>query len=309
MEEVGAGVVAPDGGPAIGVDDRTDHLADLGQPLGGIDPVLVEATEGQRGVQHPRGTSRMDEDARVADLATGLRVERRAVQDHDITEGEQDRRLHLVHLASDEVGHPVGLEHSPQVAGHGAGGDVPAGRPGPLLLVGHGRLEALQVHLHIPLGRDLLGQLQREAVGVVQLERNVAGQPPVLAELPEGIVEDGQADAEGLPEATLLTVQHVAYEGMVAFQLRIVRTHDLHDGIHQQGHDLVLDAEQPGMADGAPDYPPQHVAPVLVAGERSVADQEGGRPGVVGQDPLRYVGAIARTVGNAADLADPFQQA
>ena len=141
----------------------------------------------------------------------------------------------------------------------------------------------------------------------MQLEGHVAGQPPVLAELPEGIVEDGQADAEGLPEATLLTVQHVAYEGMVAFQLRIVRTHDLHDGIHQQGHYLVLDAEQPGMANGAPDYPPQHVAPVLVAGERAVADQEGGRPGMVGQDPLRYIGAIARTVGNAADLADPVQ--
>jgi hypothetical protein len=70
MEEVGAGVVAPDGGPTIGVADRADLLADLGQTIGVIHPVLVEAIEGQRGVQHLRGTSRMDQDARFADLAT-----------------------------------------------------------------------------------------------------------------------------------------------------------------------------------------------------------------------------------------------
>ena len=63
------------------------------------------------------------------------------------------------------------------------------------------------------------------------------------------------------------------------------------------------------MPDSPTNDSPQHVATVLVAGEHTVADHEGRRPGMVSQDPLRHVGPVAGPVGDPAEFADTGQEA
>ena len=193
VEEVGSGVVTADGRPTIGVDGGSDHAAYLQGPVYHLDVVLVQAVERQRGVYHPRSAGPRYKRPGVADLATGLGVERGAVQHDHSTVGEQDRGVGLFLLPSHKLGGTVGLQHRPEVAGGRRASCLLAGRPGPLLLVGHGDPEALQVDLDAPFGGDLFGQFQGEPVGVVQLEGHVAVQPAALAYPVQGVVEDGQS--------------------------------------------------------------------------------------------------------------------
>ena len=72
---------------------------------------------------------------------------------------------------------------------------------GPLALLGHGLVEAGLVDLDALLGHDLLGHLEREAVGVVELEGHVARQGLARFQLVQRGVEDRRARAQGLPEA------------------------------------------------------------------------------------------------------------
>ena len=63
---------------------------------------------------------------------------------------------------------------------------------GHLALRGHGRVEAGAVDAEALLGGDLLGELEREAVGVVQRERHVPDRVP-SASPASSVVEDGEA--------------------------------------------------------------------------------------------------------------------
>src|SRR5438045_6964924 len=71
--------------------------------------------------------------------------------------------MYLPLLFRDESHHPRGLHSFPT-------------RRSSDLLLGHQPPEAFLVHLQPLLGRHLQGQVDREAVGVVQLERLLAAQ-------------------------------------------------------------------------------------------------------------------------------------
>ena len=73
-------------------------------------------------------------------------------------------------------------------------------------------------------------------------------------------------------------------------QLRVGAAHHLHDPLGEEAQERGLDAHRTAEAGSAPDDPPEHVAPSLVAGIDSVRDQEGHGPGVVGQHAQGDVG-------------------
>ena len=132
---------------------------------------------------------------------------------------------------------------------------------------------------------DVGGQVEREAVGVVQLEGRLAVEDvaPGLRHLGEFGFEDRHAMLDGREEALLFLPQHVHHAALAARQFGIGRAH-LGD---QVGHQLVEEGgartELVAVADGAADDAAQHVAAAFVAGNDAVGDQEGAGADVVGQ--------------------------
>ena len=149
----------------------------------------------------------------IGDLTARLRVARGAVE-HQLElvlavrpPAPQAEPAGRERLVAQELGVRPLAHHGPRRA---AGAVVTAlelaRRAGPLALLLHRRVEPGAVHRHVPLRGDLLGQLDRKAVGVVEGERVGAAD----AGRPAGqqLLEARESGFEGLDEALLLTGQH-----------------------------------------------------------------------------------------------------
>ena len=131
-------------------------------------------------VLHHQPALRAQQLTLVADLAAALRVERAAVQ-HDLG------RLRLAGNA--EHGQPIGPrlvripdELARQRGERRIGGEACAlAAARPLALLGHGPVEPLAVDRHVALRRDLDGEVDREAEGVVQAKRLIARDEAIAA--------------------------------------------------------------------------------------------------------------------------------
>ena len=186
------------------------------------DPDLVgdQALDRPLYVEHLEFDVGPDDGAGVAVLAAGLGVERGAVE-HDRddvalagvgrravgAEDAADRRLAGQLLVAAELGAADLVEQRP-VGRHVDVAALVGGGVGLRLapLLGHQRPEPGLVDGQALLARHLQGEVDREAVGVVQGERLLAGQRP-RAGLPvarDGPVEDRGAGPQGVPEGLLL---------------------------------------------------------------------------------------------------------
>ena len=148
------------------LDDARVVAVEAGQPVGGV-------------VDH-RGAGVGADHAGVADLAAALGVERRAVEEdrHLVAVAGDDREhgglgLHL--LAADELGGAVVVEDLLEARAVGVDVALLARLLGAGALLLHELLEGGEVDADPALGRHLLGDLDREAEGVVELEGDVAG--------------------------------------------------------------------------------------------------------------------------------------
>ena len=237
--------------------------------------------------------------AAVAHLAAGLGVERRAVEHHHRSLAGSDlldrrslavKRRHRAfereRIVAVELGRPAGILH--------AGGHRELGSgAGALALALHRRLEAGVIDAHVALARDVRGQIDRKAEGVVELEHGLAVEHPVLAR--ERAFEHLHAVFQGLGEALLLGLEHARHALLRLGQLRIGLAHDAREILDQAVEEGLGLAELVAVADGAADDAPQHVAASFIARNHAVDDEEGGRADVVGDDLER----IARQILDA----------
>ena len=293
MQDVGGGVVAADTGPALGVDGCGHPVADLQLALDGLDDVDMQLVDGVHGVGDPRpGPGRLARDlAGVPDLAAALGVERRAIQNDPPAGGVQHLSLRRQLGPPAELGRTRGGQQGHERR-HIVGGGHRTGTAGPFLLLGHRGREALCVHLDASLRGDLHGDLEGEAVRVVQQEGDIAVDPLARREAGHSPVEDGLSGAQRLAEPLLLAVDHVSHVAVVAGQVRVGLGHHVHHGVDHAAHDGIGHAQQVGVAHGSPDDAPQHVAAVLVGGEHAVAHQQRCGPGVIGEYPERHVAGL-----------------
>jgi len=188
-------------------------------------------------------------------------------------------------------------------------------RPGPL--VSHQPAEALGVDLHALLVRDLQGQVDREAVRVVQLKRLGAGDRPTARRpaFGDGGVQDRGTGPQRGQEGVLLRVRVVGDPAEVRCQLRVRRGHAVAGHRQQFGHRPLLPAQQPDRADRPAHDAAQHVAPPLVTRRHPVTDQHQGGTDVVGDDPqpdvvrVRLAGDVTgvRAVPFTGELGGPVQ--
>ena len=178
LEQVGGGVVAHDGPAALAVHLGGDLVPQVQGAAFHHSPVQVDPLV-LGGVDHVHRDAFRLQRAVVSHLAAAFPVEGGGVQHH------RDFRalsgaLHPLAVLDD--GHHFGLSLQLAVAGEdglrqargggalalpGVGAGVLPGAAGPLPLLLHQLAEALLVHGHPPLGENLLGQVQGEAVGVV----------------------------------------------------------------------------------------------------------------------------------------------
>ncbi len=313
VHQVGGGVVGPHPVAALGLDRQLDRVADR-EPAAREQSTMREhvaklALDVEHGNRDAGGVDRADRPG-IPDLATGLAVERGLVDDHqhlDTGFGAVDRlavdqqRRHLAlglgGVVAEELGGPGLLAN---LEPDGVGGCLAGAGPGlarrrPLAL--HRRVETLLVEPAALAAQDVGGQIDREAVGVVELEGDLTRQPLTLAELAGGVLQVLQAAPERVLEAGLLELQGAGDQRLGADQFGIGLTHGPDQRRHQAVHQRVGAAHDVGVAHGAPHDPAQHVAAALVRRQHAVGDQERTGAQVVGHHPVRD---LERPVGIGA---------
>jgi hypothetical protein len=275
-------------------------LADLAGP---DDPGVHDDAAGpELRIGHRDRPTRRPDQAPVADLAAGLRVERRPVQDEaDLLAFGRDR---LPSPGPDQREQPpIGLEG---LVPHELGRACLAGDRGELLLDAyvlrrtlpapalllHQGLEPVLVDLEPRLGRELARELFREAERVVELEDHIARQPLRIGRPPDLGFEQRHPLAQGAGEPSLFRARDLLDVRAVLHQLRVHVPEPFDRPLDQRRHDFLLDPESPGVRDDAAEHPAHDVAAALVGGLDAIGHQERGRATVLADHLERDVVAL-----------------
>ena len=260
--------------------------------------------------------------AAVGALTTGLSVERGAAQ-HDLRDlplgglGQlarvADQQVHPRLGAQLVVRNPLGLTEALQRAAIDGGvGVLTLLRRGiglrPPALLGHQAAEAFLVDRKALLGGHLEREVDREPVGVVQLERLVASEARFARLLRVGRcgVEDLGTLRERLREGVLLGVRDLRDAIEVGLQLGVRALHRVHAYRQQLRHRRPLDTEQAHRTNRAADEPAQHIAATLVARRHAVAHQHQRAAYVVCDDAEPDVVLLMPSVRTPAELGRAF---
>src|SRR5690606_14973135 len=315
VQQVGRGVVTADLLATLGIDACVDGLADADEALLDGAAMDVEVRRGLAGVVHVDVAGLGVEITGVADLAAGLAIERRAVEDDlDLlaslgalertvrAEDGDDGAVRLGLGVTEELGTRPDLrvEVGAIAALRLEGGAGAAG----LALAVHGDTEAVLIDGEALLGGHLGGELQREAVSVVEAEGLLAGDDllALLQQLGGEGLETVDAHRDGAAEARLLVGDDLQDLVLALAQLRIGIGELVDNDLRELRHELRLDAEEVAVADRLAEHAAQDVAAALVPRENAVADEEDGAAGVVGDDAERLGLDRVDAVGDAGQL-------
>jgi len=316
------GVVALDRRAALLVHGR-DHGGALGQgPLRELALVEQDALRGflRIGDFEPRALARGD-GAGVADLAAGLGVEGGLLQQefaalafgegiHQLSAGQdgddfgavgergiaRERRLEALF---DEMGDEIVLGGR-AVFARGAGAGA---------LFVHAAVERRLVDVEALFGGHQDGEVEGEAVGVVELEGLLAGEHGRigLLQFGDGFVEVGDAAVEGGGEGFLLGAQGADDFLAAGGQFGEEAAHLLFEDGEQLAEEGLHEADVAAVAGGAAQQAAQDVAAAVVGGHDAVGDGERQRAQVVGDDPHGHGGFVLE-VGLAGELGDGLDE-
>ena len=180
------------------------------------------------------------------------------------------------------------------------------GLAGALLLLLHELMEAVLVHAHALVLGHFDGQVDGEAVGIVQAEGVGAGEHGLAGGLvgAEHFVIDLHAAVDGAGEVLLLLLDDAGDIGAAVAQIAVVALVLLHHGLHDLVQEGLVDAQELAVAGGAAQQAAQHVAAALVGGQHAVGDHEHGGSGMVGDDAQGHVVLVGNAVAGAGELGD-----
>ena len=182
--------------------------------------------------------------------------------------------------------------------------------PGAAALGVHQFFEALVVDLETALADHLLGQVVREAEGVVELE-GVGGRDPGLLlcdRLFDELVEQRRSAVEGPAEALFFRPHPAVDPFLLGLELRVRVTHHLDGPVGEVGEPVAFEAEHPALLDRAAHDPAQDVSAVFVRRHDAGGDQEAHAARMVGDDPHRAGGRFVFAVLEAAPLLGELDQ-
>ena len=300
-------MVGAHGRTALAVDREFERLPG---PRGAVlnrDAMDEEIAELLLGAGDPQPRPLALHRARIADLTTGLAVERRLVEDEKadlaglqllhlgaVLQERQHDALGGLGLVAEELRRADALaDAEPHRFGRGLAGAGPGGA-GLLALALHGDVEDLRIDADAAGLQSVLRQVEREAVGVVEREGGLAGELLACGKLAGLLIQNGKTALQRLAEARLFEAQGLGDERLGAHQLRVGLPHLAHEGRHEAVHQRILGSEELGVPHGAPHDAAEHVAAALVRRQHAVGDEEGRGAQVIGDDA---VGGLAVALG------------
>ncbi len=248
-----------------------------------------------------RARRRLD-NAAVSYLAAAFGIEGRLRDDDcDVIAISASRREHfglaLVAVIADEARRGARAETDLR-----CDGVILARRASALFLLVHQAVEAREVHVDRMIAQHVLGQVERKAVGVVELERHFARQcmTTALLDAREFRVNQLQAAIECLAKARFLLRDHVGSLRCRSFDLRIRGAHRLDHARMRHREERAMDSEIAAVTRGAPNDPAQHVLAIGVAGHDAVGNQKRHRARMVSdrakRDVALFLLAVTRLV-------------
>ena len=244
-------------------------------------------------VGHVELAARVVKHALVAHLTARLGVKRCGVQHHHARlTGFQFGHGVAVSVQGQHfgVGRQVFIAHKVVARAHIVEGLVHlelACRTGLGFLLFHGGGKTRLVHAQAALAAHIGRQVEREAIGVMQLEGQFAWQH--LHATVEGGVQNLHAALQGFKEALFFHTQNVGNAIGLVGHVGVSRAHEL----HQIGHQLVekrgLLTQQITVTNRAAHDAALHIAPAFVARYHTIAHQKRGGADVVGDHAQRLV--------------------
>ena len=171
-----------------------------------------------------------------------------------------------------------------------------ASRAGLRLLLVHGGGKPGFVDLEAALAADIVGEVERETVGIVQLEGDVTRQH--FHATGQGSVQNLHADFERLVKTLFLGFQHLHHAIGVFAQVRVGLAHELDQIRDQLVEEGRLLTQLVTVTDRAADDAALHIATAFVAGNDPIGHQERGGAQVVSNHAQRrdtQVGATSFT--------------
>ena len=180
----------------------------------------------------------------------------------------------------------------------------------------HCSIKCSHINLQVPLATNVLRQIERKPVGVVQLERRFTRKGSFLrncmplnirrrifygigSDLRSGRFQDLHAVGQRFVKALFLRLQHLFHPLRLRLQTRIRRAHQFDQRRHQLVEEGLLLSQFVAMPDRAADDAALHVAAAFVRWNHTIADEERRRADVVGNHLQRGVGQVCA----ARDLA------
>jgi hypothetical protein len=260
-------VIDRGGDPLSGIEPGAPHPKRLvvADPVDVLDPGLSPAPGEHPRVRHL--TSALGVEGALLELD-----EQRAVVRERPRRGDRGLRLELA--VADEVGRRrLGGELDHRLVAVGRRRRAAAACPRALFV--HQRLEALVVDRQALLGQELLGQVVREAVGVMEAEGILGVDPGRLRLLSLGdeLREQLGPAVQRAAEALLLVADPAHDQVALGSQVRVRVTHQLDHLLAEASEEWRLEAEDPALLDRTTHDPAQHVPAVLVRRNDAVGDQ------------------------------------
>ena len=308
---------AADGGAALRIDhdlagfaqlDRAAHNAAVVHEFAAL--VLLHVRDLEHAV-------RAGDRAVVGDLTAHLGVHRRPVEHHDsldacgdLTAGLVLRHdgehgaLGLVFVIADEL--RLGNILTEVDAGPAEVAEGLACLSCADLLLLHELLEGFEVDLHALLARHLDRQVDREAVGVIELEGICTGENGfvVFLMLRQHLGENAHAAVDRAGKVLLLYADDAGDIGGALAQVGIVALVLVDDRLNNITQERMVHAEQLAVAGSAAEQAAQHIAAALIRGQHAVGDHKDGCTDVVRDDAQRDILLMAHAIVRAGDLRD-----
>ena len=122
----------------------------------------------------------------------------------------------------------------------------------------------------------------------------------------EDLVEPPEAPVDRLEEPLLLREGGIVEIPALRHQLGVDGAHLAHHDVGQRGKGRLAAAQEPRVAHGPAQDPPEDVAAALVARIDAIGEEEAHCPRMVGENPVRALRAWTSTSGSErADAAHP----
>ena len=274
-------------GTALGIDTRGQHIADRDRAL---DDAAVVAKHRRLHLDrviddHVRG--RVAQLAGVADLTARFGIERRVVEhDHCIVTGLRAGHRRAVEVdggdaraIAREFVVAVELRRSTDVFEALRHLEF-SGRACLVALARHRSVEAGAVHRDAAFAAHVGRQVERESVGIVQLERGLAVDD--LRAAAQGRFENLHPVGDGAKEAFFLLLQHLGRALLALAQLGVGVAHLDDQRRHERVEERPACAQLVAVPDRAARDTAQHVAAAGIAGDNAIDDRERTGADVVG---------------------------